>query len=172
MLGDFSGEIRIILTQYYTNMVDLKNNCTILDVEISNENGENLLDVKEVKQNFKNMLTKELVGADTVNGESLGKLGHIAMYLKTFRHEIDDVYKRLTDVDRMINKWKLHANITCRPSVKILTPIITRYKSYKAKLRAQVDSTTVDEHDKESKDSRGRPNCCHMMAFLIFMLFL
>jgi len=30
-------------------MVDLKNNYTILDVEISDESGENLLDVKEVK---------------------------------------------------------------------------------------------------------------------------
>jgi len=91
MLGDFSGQIRRILAQHFTTMDDLKNNCTILDVDISDESGENLLDVKEVKQNFKNRLTEEHVAI--VNGESLGKLGHIASYLTTFKCGIDCLYE-------------------------------------------------------------------------------
>lgn len=90
----------------------------------------------DILRSFKTRLKEELL-SEAVSEKDLEALGNLAFYIPTLSNDVNDMLPRLVESDRKFSKHKLRVNITNGPNTKKFAPIISKYRTYRARVQTQ-----------------------------------
>lgn len=138
-------ETNTAMGKYLDVLVEIRENCHNLGVDIMDEFGEKILEFNEIAMKFKETFKEEIFEASTATGASFSKLNRMEVYLKSYKTTRDEMDQIVIDVEKNLNKWKNQLQITTTPGGKNITAVITRYQEYRVRKRDKETSLETEK---------------------------